>query len=436
MAKRRGNSEGSIIQRHDSPKCPPRPETVGDDGTVTVGERPSHKCEGRWVATVDQGWKDGKRARKSLYGKTRADVAGQLRVALQQVADGMVLPDAKLTTEAFLTYWLSDVLPGSVKKSTATHYGSVVRLYVTPHIGKVRLAKLTPANLTTWTRTLEKAGLAPRTRKQARAILVRALRDAVRLEFLPRNPLSAVPGPEIGRAGKTDDALTSTEARHLLAVMGEHVMPETRSKHDPMTAPRYCDVEGCRNRSHAYEACFRLALSVGLRKAELLGLRWDDIDLDAGTLTVRRQLKWITGEGFMFDTPKTDAAKRTIPLPASAVKALRDHRVKQLAERLAAGPEWQEDGLVFCTHTGTPVDPSALLRRYQETTERAGLGKRRLHGARHTAATLMLEAGVPLEVVGAILGHSDFRVTVDVYAHLSHTSLRRGSDAMEVALGG
>lgn len=383
--------------------------------------------DGRWVAVLDLGYEpatdkttgavirnsDGspkmRRARKYYYGATQAAVKQRLEDDRKVVAAGGTVATRKTTTADYLAWWQENVLPGTVKDSVAAGYGEILRLYATPYVGSTQLAELTPALLAAWMRTLEKRGLAPRTRKQARSVLRRALRDAVDLRLLQFNPLDGVRGPKVGRAQVTD-VLSGDEARRLLEF-----------------------VEGDR-----LEAAFRLALSTGLRRGEILGLQWGDVDLDGGMLTVRRAQKW-SSAGVSYDTPKTEAARRTIPMPPSTIASLQRHRAAQRAERkekLKVGAGWGDASLVFATVDGGPIPPRSFLRYWYRATERSGLGRTRLHGARHTCATTQLEAGVPLHEVGAALGHSSYSVTVDSYGHLAPASLAKGAAAMEAALGG
>ena len=164
-----------------------------------------------------------------------------------------------------------------------------------------------------------------------------------------------------------------------------------------------------------------VVLNLGLRQSEALDLRWDDVDLKAAELTVRGT--------------KTEASRRVVPMPASVVEALRRHRAGLLAERVASR-YWHDAELVFPTSVGTRYDKRGITRWWHGLTERAGVGRRRFHASRHTAATLMLNAGVPLETVSKVLGHSSYAITADVYAKPGAAMLRGAADAMERVLGG
>jgi integrase len=175
------------------------------------------------------------------------------------------------------------------------------------------------------------------------------------------------------------------------------------------------------DRSHAV---YVLALSAGLRRVELLGVRWVDADLDGGELHVRQAVQRV-GRELRFTEPKTLHSRRTIPLPVLAVDALREHRVRQAADRLAAGPDWRDSGLVFTTASGTAIAPRNLNRRWYSLRERARLPTVRFHDVRHTCVTLLLDAGVPPHVVQAIAGHSGIQVTMSIYAHAAQEEQRK-----------
>jgi len=382
VTRRRGQGEGSIYRR---------------------------QSDGLWVGVAELGWHEGSRKRKNVYAKTRAEVARKLRETQAHVDSGHVLPDERRSTADYLLWWLTEVLPGTVKDSTADQYADIVGRYVLPFVGKVALGKLSPQHVQAMLRELESRGLSPRTRRQTRAILRRALGHAERWSLVSRNAAALVECPRI-EGSAIDDALSLDEARRLLAIVA----------------------------GEEDEAIVTVALMMGLRRGEALALRWTDVDLEAGQLTIRGTLKRRVGIGLVVDTPKTAHGYRTLPLPSFCVRALRNHRRRQAQQRMRLGPEWNDTGFVFTTPAGTPIDPRNLTRRYHVLTVRAGLGPRRFHALRHSAATLMLANGVPLEVISRTLGHAGLAITADVYAKVTKGLQRQAADAMDTAfdLGG
>jgi integrase len=176
---------------------------------------------------------------------------------------------------------------------------------------------------------------------------------------------------------------------------------------------------------------YTVAVGTGLRQGELLALRWEDVDLDDATLTVAHTL---TRGSRMLAEPKTDRAKRTLRLGSEVLGALREQRRRQLAERLAAGPRWREQGYVFTSSTGAPLDGARVLRTFQRALERARLPRQRFHDLRHATATLLIEAGEELGVVSKVLGHSNIGTTANVYAHLTPAMSQRVADRMDTIL--
>jgi integrase len=373
MTNRRGTGEGSVYKRAD----------------------------GRWIAQVEAGLdRDGRRRRPRAVRRTKREALAALDELRRQVDQG-VTPERTQSVGEFLEWWLATVVPDTVKPSTADAYADIVRLYIAPHVGRVKLAKLTPQHVKSMLRAMETDGLSPRTRQYARAVLRRALRWAEQHGLVLRNVAALVDGPR----------KTGTKLDDTLDAAGTHAVIDAAA-------------------GDRLEALAVVVLRLGLRKGEALALRWDDIDLDAVTLTVRGTLKRRKGEGLYVDTTKTDAGVRELPLVAGTAEALREHRRRQAAEQLALGPLWTNTGHVFTTSTGTPLDPRNVNRWWSALCERAGVGHRRFHAARHTAATLLLDQGVPLEVVSAVLGHAGLAITADVYAKVGMDAKRRALAAL------
>jgi integrase len=319
----------------------------------------------------------------------------------------MPLGDSRTTTATFLLLWCGEVLPGTVKDRTADGYRDILERYVIPAIGSVRLLDLRPEHVHRMLRSLEEGGLSVSTRRLARTVLRRALAHAERWELVPRNVAALIDAPR-HRPARIDDALSIDDARCLLQGCGGTVLGSV-------------------------VAC---ALGTGLRRGEVLGLKWSDVDLEVGQLAVLRTLSRRVGVGLVVDEPKTERSRRVVPLPAFTVATLREQRSRQAAERLAAGPEWEGDGYVFTTARGRPLDPDNVTTRFANLTDRLGLGRRRFHCLRHSAATAMLAAGVPLEVVSRTLGHAGLAITADIYARVLPPAQRDAADRLESALGG
>jgi integrase len=359
-----------------------------------------------WVGVVNLAPDElGKRRRKYVRAKRKQDVLSKLDTIKADLAVGLPLGDQRRSTAEYLRWWCAIVVPGSVKDSTARGYEWIIERYVIPAVGSKPLAQLHPEHVQTMLRGMEARGLSPRTRRQTRAILRRALATAERYGYVARNVAALTEPPKIG-ATKLDDALTASEARAVLdAVRGDR-----------------------------FAALAEIILSLGLRKGEVLALRWHDIDAEHHTITIGGTLKRRPGGGWYIDTPKSANSTRTLPLIDSVSEALTERRRVQATERLAAGSAWHDHGFVFTTRRGLPLDERNALRWWHQLTERAGIGRRRFHATRHTAATLLHDQGVPLEVISTLLGHASLAITADVYTRIGVAAQRHAAEQLGHAL--
>jgi integrase len=187
---------------------------------------------------------------------------------------------------------------------------------------------------------------------------------------------------------------------------------------------------------HQLEAFYSAALLLGLRRGEVLGLRWSDIDFERRTLQVRQTVQRIAQEGLVAAEPKTEKSRRTLSLPDAALRALKAQRARQATERLSAGTEWEDADLVFTSLSGTPLDPRGVDRKFKRLLAKAQLPvTTRLHDLRHSAASLLLAQGVPMRTIMELLGHSSIAMTANVYSHIAPTMLRDAADKMDAILG-
>ncbi|GAC1560809.1 MAG: site-specific integrase [Herpetosiphon sp.] len=360
MSTRRGQGEGSISQR---------------------------ASDSLWTARVDLGYVNGKRKRKQIYGKTRKGVAEKLKMLLREQQQGLPIATAKQTVAQFLSQWLTDAVHGVVRQRTYESYKQIVEKHIIPGLGRHDLSKLTAQHVSGLLKAKHGQGLSPSTVKYIRTVLRIALNQAVKWDVIPRNVVAAVPAPKVERHEVR--AMTPAEARTFLAA-----------------------VKGDR-----LEALYSVALAIGLRQGEALGLHWQDIDLDAGVLRVRLSLQRIGGK-LQLVAPKTEHSKRTIPLPLPTIAALREHKIRQMEERLLLGSDWLDQGLVFPTPMGTPMDKGNLGKQFRALLANAGLPRMRFHDLRHCCASLLLAQNVPGKVVQEILGHSQISITLDLYSHV------------------
>ena len=349
------------------------------EGSIT-----RHKRSGLYMARYTVETPTGKK-RKTIY-EEREEVAEKLADALSNRNKGLVFEGDDQTLETYPAGWLRDI-EGTVKQRTLENYAYVVNMHITPGLGKTKLKNLKPEKVRALIRDKRSSGLSSRTVQLVHTVLGKALKDAVRDEILYRNVAAAVKPPK--RTKKEMHPLTPDQARLFLDVAKE-------------------------DRHHAL---YVVAITAGLREGELLGLRWEDVNLDAGKLAVKRQLTR-TRDGLSFTAPKRSKT-RSVRLTEHAVDALKAHRKRQLEERLAAGSLWRENDLVFASTVGTPVDVGNLTyRSFRPLLERAGLPRIRFHDLRHTCATILLGKGTHPKIVQEMLGHATITQTMNTYSHV------------------
>jgi len=362
------------------------------------------RADGSWAGALSYVDDTGERRRRTVYGRTQGAVREKLREARQRVDDGQPVKDAATTLAAWLTDWTGKALEASdVKRATKDLYAFIARKHLAPALGHLTLAQLRPSDVEAMIVAKRAAGLSASTVRTIYTVLRAALTVAVRDGLVRRNVAMAVRRPTAER----------TEARYLTAEQAQRLLEAVRGDR--------------------LEPLFRVLLATGVRRGEALALHWADADLTGATLRVRWTLSR-TSEGLRLGEPKTDSSRRVVPLPRTTVETLRAHRSGQAAERLAAGPSWQDHGLVFSTEIGTPLEPRNVLRRFDLLAGRAGLDGVSLHTLRHSAASFLLAAGTHTKVVQMHLGHSSYAITADIYSHVAPAQAREAADRLDEAI--
>ncbi len=361
MTKRRGRGEGGIYRRGD----------------------------GIWVASINLGYIDGKRQRKVVYGKSRAEVQQKLRQVQRDQEAGLNLRQKQQTIAEFLAYWLDEVSPRTAKPQSVALYRQRCT-HIIGAIGTVPLDKLSPHQVETMLYTFHQAGLKA---SLIRSTLRAALNVALRYGWVVKNAAALADVPTRPTAKVTP--LSAEQARTLLAT-----------------------VDG-----HRLDTLYRLALSTGMRQGEIIALQWDDVDLDAATLAIRQG--------------KTESSIRTLPLSPALVADMKRHKTRQQRENLFLGVHWRGNGHVFTSEVGTPLSARNLIRHFKNLLKKAGLpSATRFHDLRHTAASLMLNQGIDVKTVSTILGHSTIATTANIYGHISNQTQRHVVTAMDATLFG
>lgn len=337
----------------------------------------------------------------SVYAKTRPEVVRKMRARLDQADRGIPASDERITVERFLQMWLEESAKPTVRETTYEAYAGHVRNHLVPALGHRKLAKLEPSHVQAMMNDQLATGLSPTTVNRIRATLRRALNRAVKWGMVSRNVATLVDAPKPNRYRV--EAITPEEATAIVAAVQDHRLG----------------------------ALYILMLAVGLRLGEALGLSWDDVNLDARTVTVRRSLQRLNSE-FRLTEPKSEQSRRTIPMPEFLVARLRQHRVAQNRERLQAGDEWDREwNLVFTTAKGRPIDNSGVNHTLKRLLKAANLRPMRVHDLRHGCASLLLAKGVTPRVLMETLGHSQISLTMNTYAHVIPSLQRDAADRMD-----
>jgi integrase len=382
-------------------------------GEGTVFER-----GGGWIGFVSLGYevRDGKRRRirKKFTGPTQKAVREKITDALKQLQSGGVVPLQKEKLGPFLRAWLTTLEQKGRKERTIESYRWLIEKHIAPELGAIPLAKLTQRDINAFMGRKLKGGLSARTVAYCHAVIRSALTRAEKDDLVSRNAAKLAEAPGNYKQSHIEPLAPGDATLFLAAVAGDRL-----------------------------EALYSVALAIGLRRGEALGLAWRDVDIVAGMVTVRANLQRIRKadpvEGqkksrLVLSDDTKGRRSRLIPLPKFAVEALQRHRDTQERERQFAGDAWKESGLVFTTRIGTPIEPRNAVRHFHAMLTTVKLGRHRFHDLRHTAASLLLAQGATLHEVKEILGHSQIALTANLYGHAYTSVLRESVDRVGAIL--
>jgi integrase len=365
------------------------------------------RSPGSWTIQASGGFNDaGKRVRvtRTIQG-SRRDAERALTKLLHEVDTSTVVLDGRTPLGTYLTTkWLPHAST-RVRAKTLQRYEGLVRVHIVPRIGRVKLNALRPQHVQSVLDSMLADGASPASAHKAYQVLAMALRQAVRWQILATNPAAAVRPP--------------VPARGLLQV------PDSASVRKLLDAAK----------GTPYGLPLLLAATTGMRRGEVLGLRWSAVNLDAAELQVITTLQRVRGVT-TFASPKTERSRRKISLPPVAVDALKRHRKSQAERRLFLGAAWCDLDLVIERGDGEHMDPDVLSAGFRRAAAAAGIEGARLHDVRHAFATTLLGAGVNVKVVSEALGHSSTAFTMDTYQHVLPTMGEQVAAAIEAALGG
>jgi integrase len=368
------------------------------------GDGITKRKDGRYVGRYTIHTPDGPK-RKMIYGRRYKEVEKALAEARGAAPPGLTHDAGSITVGEYLKHWLSDRVRDTVRQRTYERYESIVRVHLIPSIGRVTLKALTPIHVRgLYREKLDAAKLAPRSVLHIHRTLSKALKQATDDGLIPRNAAAPVKPPRPRR--EEIRPLNREQVRAFFEAASEDRL----------------------------EALYVVAVTAGLRRGELQGLKWEDVDLEARVLQVRRTLSEPSG-GYIFEAPKSGKG-RQIRLTQKATTALTRHRKRQLEERMKRGDLWEDHELVFPSTVGTPISGGNLNRAFKAMLKRAGLPKStRFHDLRHTCATLLLRQGVNPKFVQELLGHADISLTLNIYSHVLPDMGDAAAGAMDAALG-
>ncbi|MFC2053502.1 tyrosine-type recombinase/integrase [Chloroflexota bacterium] len=341
-----------------------------------------HRKDGRWVGQVTI---EGKQHYK--YFKTQREARVWRNKILLQIDEGLTFVGTQISLGEYLEFWLGSV-KSSLRPNTMRQYTHLVNNHILPRLRHIKLKDLRPDRIQWLLNIKLQEGLSERTVELIYAVLRRSLNQGLQQGLIGRNPVLAVTKPKPKR--KEMQTLTDTQVRTLLL-----------------------NTKGTR-----FEVLYQLAVTTGLRKGEILGIRWSDLDWSKRRLHIQRQLLRIPNQGLIFSEPKSQTGRRVVVLGAATLEKLHDHLNLQQRERILAGERWKENDLIFPSTIGTPMEPRNLIRHFKKTLKESGLPAIRFHDLRHTSATLQLQQGINPKIVQERLGHSSISLTLDTYSHV------------------
>ena len=362
-----------------------------------------------WQGRYTEGYDacTGKQIQRSITGKTQKEVAQKLRQITAEIDAKTYVAPCKLSVAEWMAVWAQDYLVG-IKASTAYLYKRTIELYIEPHLGHIRLDTLNAHTVQHFYNELAKpskpevAPLSAKSIKNIHGVLHKALKQAVLTGYLRTNPSEACILPRI-------------------------IRKEMRPLEEDQVAVFLREVQG-----HPHEYLYKIALFTGLREGELLGLMWDCVDFEKGTILINKQLRRSQRKGgtYYFSPPKNNKSRTITPAPY-VMKLLQAQKVQQAEQRLMAGPAWEASGLVFTNEFGRYVSYRAIFDIFKRIVKRIGLPDARIHDLRHTYAVNCIRAGDDIKTVQSNLGHATAAFTLDVYGHFTDDMRSVSAQRME-----
>jgi integrase len=386
------------------------------------------KSKSSWTIVIELGRDPETGKRKRIYrsfrgNKREAEI--EMAKLISEYDKGLLL-DTKITFGEYLQKWLEDYCKVRLSPNTYRRYSQILNLRVIPKLGAIPLEKLRPLHLQTFYKELiegprldgKKGPLSQASLVYHHRVIHKALDTAVKQQLIPYNIADSVELPKNQKELITyypDDEIDNTQAVKVLDEQQVNYMLE-------------------KARETPYYALLFLAVRTGMRRGELLALRWTDIDERQKIIKVRQTIGYTPEKGIFFKAPKTKNSRRNIDVSEDAIKVLKNHRKQQHEKKLLLGPNYNDYDLVFCQDNGLPMHPDTISSWFPEFLERIGLPRLNFHCLRHTHASLLLKAGVDVKIISERLGHSSVRITYDIYSHLMPGMQRTAVEKLEQLL--
>jgi integrase len=353
----------------------------------------------------------GKRKQKKKRGfKTSKEAEKYLTEQLNAIDKGTYIEANKMSFGEYLDYWLKNYAEPNTAPKTFEGYDYIINTHIKPLLGQIELYKLQPLHLQEYYtlkmedgRTDGNGGLSAQSVKHHHRLISKAVRDAVKWQFVIRNVAEAVNPPK-------------PKKQEMKTLEGEQIAVLLNTA-----------------KSSQYYPVIFTAIYTGMRRGEVLGLRWEDVDLENKIVYVRQALQAVKGKGLIFKDPKTGKG-RSVAMTDRLVQMLRSHKAEQNKRKLLLGESYEDYGLVFCQGNGKPFQPSELTRAYNKLIKKAGVTPVRFHDLRHTHATLMLKQQIHPKIVSERLGHSKVGITLDTYSHVLPNMQKEAADQFDQIL--
>lgn len=348
------------------------------------------RSKGSWEITIDMGRDEhGKRQRKFINVKgKKAYAERQLRELLASLDKGIPIDTSRLTVAELLDQWYASYVVPKLGPRTIESYEVIIRLHLKPNLGHHELTKLEPIHIQNMESSLLTKGKAAKTVQNVHRVLNEALGHAIKWGLLWKNPMSVVDAP---KPRKYEANVPSSP--NVLNIL-------KRAKETP------------------YHVAFHFIAYTGCRRGECLGVRWQDVDLEQGVVSIVQNVQRVKGMGLVIEPPKSQKGRRAIAIDEATVALLKNHRITRLEHRLQVGEKWEDHDLVFAGPIGRPLDPSVLTHRFKKLAKKADVPSIRLHDLRHFHASVLLRQGVHPKVVQERLGHATISITLDTYSHV------------------